>query len=415
MRAVSVVAAIVAVVLGLSGGATAAPAAGWEAVWATAPMRAAEGFAPNWSEAGFADQTVRQTVRVSSGGPALRVRLSNAYGTQPLEVTERRWPGRLPHAAVRTDTLQHLTVGLSRTFTLAPGAEIATDPVVLAVSPLESLTVTLYFARATGPATHHAQALTTTYRANGDHRADGTADAFTDTSESYYYLSGVEAAALPRNSGVALFGDSITDGYGATPDARNTYPDELAERLTARGTPRPLLNLGIGGNRVTVDSPSLGDSALSRFHRDVLAQPGVGTVVILEGINDIGLSGGGDPVGAPFTVVSAERLIDGHRELIRQARAAGIRVIGNTLLPFAGSDYHTADREAVRQAVNAWIRTSGEYDAVVDLDAALADPADPARLDPASTSAITCTPTTLDTRQWPTPSARACPRRLCFS
>ncbi|WP_280365613.1 SGNH/GDSL hydrolase family protein [Nocardia wallacei] len=382
MRAVSVVAAIIAVVLGLSGGATAAPAAGWEAVWATAPMRASESFAPNWSEQGFANQTVRQEIRVSSGGPALRIRLSNAYGTQPLEVTGATLARTAGAASVRPETLQHLTVGLNRTFTVTPGAEIATDPLVFAVSPLESLTVTLYFARPTGPATYHAQALNTTYRANGDHRADGPADAFAETSQSYYYLSGVETAALPRTSGVVLFGDSITDGYGATPDARNTYPDELAEQLTAHGTPRPLLNLGIGGNRVTVDSPRLGDSALSRFHRDVLAQPGVGTVVILEGINDIGLSGGGDPVGAPFPVVSAEQLIDGHRELIRQARAAGIRVIGTTLLPFAGSDYYTADREAVRQAVNAWIRTSGEYDAVVDLDAALADPADPARLDP---------------------------------
>ncbi|WP_324194226.1 SGNH/GDSL hydrolase family protein [Nocardia blacklockiae] len=380
MRAVTVVAVIIAAVLGLSGGAAAAPAPGWEAVWATAPMRAAEGFVPNWSEAGFANQTVRQVIRVSSGGPAVRVRLTNAYGTQPLEVAGATVARTAAGAAVRPETVRPLTVGLARTFTVAPGAEIATDPVPFVAAPLESLSVTLYFARPTGPATYHAQALTTTYRANGDHLGDGAADAFGETSSSYYFLSGLDTAALPRRAGVALFGDSITDGYGATPDARNTYPDELAERLAAQGNPRPLLNLGIGGNRVTVDSPRLGDSAISRFRRDALEQSGVGTVVILEGINDIGLSGGGDPVGAPFTVVSAEQLIEGHRELIRQARAAGVRVVGNTLLPFAGSDYYTGEHEAVRQAVNAWIRTSGEYDVVVDLDAALADPADPSRL-----------------------------------
>ncbi|MBF6174432.1 SGNH/GDSL hydrolase family protein [Nocardia blacklockiae] len=343
-------------------------------------MRAAEGFVPNWSEAGFANQTVRQVIRVSSGGPAVRVRLTNAYGTQPLEVAGATVARTAAGAAVRPETVRPLTVGLARTFTVAPGAEIATDPVPFVAAPLESLSVTLYFARPTGPATYHAQALTTTYRANGDHLGDGAADAFGETSSSYYFLSGLDTAALPRRAGVALFGDSITDGYGATPDARNTYPDELAERLAAQGNPRPLLNLGIGGNRVTVDSPRLGDSAISRFRRDALEQSGVGTVVILEGINDIGLSGGGDPVGAPFTVVSAEQLIEGHRELIRQARAAGVRVVGNTLLPFAGSDYYTGEHEAVRQAVNAWIRTSGEYDVVVDLDAALADPADPSRL-----------------------------------
>lgn len=377
-----VAAAVMATLLGSSGVAVAAPAQGWEAVWATATMRAGKNYTPNWSEEGFADHTVRQVIRVTSGGPALRLRLSNAYGTQPLQVTGLTIARTASGAAIQPETMQHLAVGLNRSFVIAPGSEIVTDPAIFPVAPLDSLTITMYFAQPTGPSTYHAQAMGTSYRGYGDHRADATADAFTETSVSYYYLSAIEAVALPRRSGVALFGDSITDGYGATPDARNTYPDELAEQLTAQGTPRPLLNLGIGGNRVTVDSPTLGDSALSRFRRDALEQPGVGTVVILEGINDIGLGGGQDRNGAPQAQVSAEQLIAGHRSLIQQARAAGVRVIGATLPPFQGSRYYTEEREARRQAVNAWIRTSGEYDALVDLDTALADPADPRRLDP---------------------------------
>ncbi|UGT38709.1 SGNH/GDSL hydrolase family protein [Nocardia yamanashiensis] len=385
MRVVTAVAAILVAFLGFAAPAQAAPNAlpGWEAVWATAMHTPNVSFAPNWSQAGFADQSVRQVIRVSDGGSALRVRLSNAYGTQPLEVSGATIARTAAGAGVVPDSVRPLTSGLSGSFRIAPGAELATDPVLLPVSPLESLTITLYFAAPTGPATYHAQALGSSYLAAGDHRADIAGDAFGETSTSFYYLSAVETADLvPHRAGVALFGDSITDGYGATNDGRNTYPDEVAERLAAQGQSRAVLNLGIGGNRVTVDSAWMGESALHRFQRDVVGQPGIGTVVVLEGINDIGLSGGGIPLGAPFPVVSAQQLIDGHRALIAQAHAAGLRVIGATLLPFGGSDYYTADREAVRAQVNAWIRTSGEYDAVVDLDTTLADPADRARLLP---------------------------------
>lgn len=386
MRVVTAIAAILAALLGFTGAATAAPntGPGWQAVWATALHKPNISFAPNWSQEGFANQTVRQVIRVSDGGPALRVRLSNAYGTQPLDVTGATIARTSGGADIRPETLQHLSIGLNRSFRIAPGAEVATDPVAFPVSPLEELTVTLYFARPTGPATYHSLALGTSYRASGDHRADATADAFTESTASWYYLSAVETGDLvPHRSGVVLFGDSITDGFGATDNARNTYPDEVAEHLAAQGQSRPVLNLGIGGNRVTVESEWMGDSALSRFRRDVIGQPGVGTVVILEGINDIGLSGGGMELGAPFTVVSAEDLIAGHRQLIAAAHAAGLRIVGATLLPFGGSDYFTADKESVRETVNEWIRTSGEYDAVVDLDAALADPSDADRMAPA--------------------------------
>ncbi|WP_309230430.1 SGNH/GDSL hydrolase family protein [Nocardia sp. SYP-A9097] len=385
MRIVTALAALLAALLVFAGAAAAAPVSGpgWQSVWATATQLPNMSFAPNWAQEGFANQSVRQVIRVSSGGSVLRLRLSNSYGTQPLEVTGATLARTDKGVSVRPDSLRPLTIGANQTFRIAAGTEAVTDPIVLPVAPLDSLTVTLYFAQPTGPATYHAQALGTSFRGTGDHRADIAGDGFTETSESSYYLAAVETLdVLPHRSGVALFGDSITDGAASTVDAHHTYPDELAEQLASQGQSRPILNLGIGGNRVTVDSAWLGDSALSRFHRDVLGQPGVGTVAILEGINDIGLSGGGIPMGAPFPVVSADQLIAGQRTLIAEARAAGLRVIGATILPFAGSQYYDADKEAVRTAVNSWIRGSGEFDAVVDLEAALADPADPKRLAP---------------------------------
>lgn len=356
---------------------------GWTTVWATSPHRPSKAFVANWAEGGFANQTVRQVVRVSDGGLATRVRLTNRYGTTPLAVAGATIARSAADGAIRPDTMQNLTVGLAPSFRIAPGTDLATDPVVLPLAPLESVTITLYLAEPTGPATQHAQSFATTYRADGDHRADATAAAFTETSQSWYYLAGVEVAnVVPARSAVVTFGDSITDGVGSTGDADNRYPDELAERFAAAGAPRAVLNQGIGGNRVTVDSGWLGDSARTRFRRDVLEQPGVGTVIILEGTNDIGLSTGDD---APDTVVdvSPEELIASYRDLIRQARAAGLRVLGATILPFGDSPYFTDDAEAKRVAVNEWIRTSGEYDAIIDLDTALADPANPQRLAPA--------------------------------
>jgi lysophospholipase L1-like esterase len=334
------------------------------------------------------NQSVRQVVRLSAGGDSVRVRLSNAHGTAPLEITGATIATSTSGAAIRKETLRHLTVDGAPTFTVPAGAEHASDPVPFRSAGLESVTVTVYLAKPTGPATYHAQALATSYRSDGDHRADAGAEAFTETSQSWYYLSGVDVRGGPETRpGVLLLGDSLTDGTGSSPDANNRFPDALAERLAAAGRPRAVLNQGIGGNRVVVDSAWHGDRAISRFGRDVLGQPGVGTVVILAGINDIGISEMVDvspfPVLAPYTDVSAGEVIAGHRDMIRQARAAGLRVVGATLLPMTGSAFSTPRSEAKRAEINAWIRTSGAYDAVIELDRALACAAGGDGLDPA--------------------------------
>ncbi|MGA6167162.1 SGNH/GDSL hydrolase family protein [Amycolatopsis magusensis] len=361
--------------LGTAPAAVAAPEAGlWSGTWATAVQQPTFGVVPNWSEAGFAEQSVRQVVRVASGGVAARVRLSNEFGEQPLRLTGATVARSAEGAAVKPGSVRPLTFRHARSAEIPAGGELRSDPLPLLVAPLEELTVTLYFREPTGPVTSHVNAIATSYRASGDHRSDTSAAAFTETSVSWYLLSGVEVLA-PGKGAVVTFGDSITEGALSTVDGDNRYPDELAERL---GGKRPVLNSGIGGNRVLTDSACLGEKATARFERDVLDQPGVRSVIIMEGINDIGMSSfpPDDCLGATPWVTAAD-LIAGHRNLITQARAEGIRVIGGTLTPFKGAFYFSAEREAVRDEVNHWIRTSGEYDAVVDFDRALADPADP--------------------------------------
>ena len=348
----------------------------WTATWTTSPQRPGLSFAPNWSEAGFADQTVRQTVRLSVGGDALRVRLSNRYGAAPLHVAGLTVATSLGAATIKPDTVRELTVHGRPAMTVPAGADLTTDGVAFPTDPLDQVTVTLYLAEPSGPATYHAQALATVYLAAGDHRANADGTAFTETSQSSYHLTGIDVTGAP-NDGVAVLGDSLTDGTGSTPDTDHRFPDLLARRLVASGRPRAVLNQGIGGNRVTVDSAWLGERTTARFQHDVLTQPGVSTVIILAGINDITISEVAAqspmPVLAPYTEISPEQVIAGHREMIRQARAAGLRTVGATLLPMRGSAFSTARSETKRAVVNAWIRESGEYDAVLDLAQAMGD------------------------------------------
>ncbi|MFE3453090.1 SGNH/GDSL hydrolase family protein [Nonomuraea sp. NPDC059194] len=385
MRFVRILVALVlTTTLGAQQPASAEPGLGWKAAWSAAPQRPGANFTPNWSEQGFAGQTLRQVVRTTVPGAAVRIRLTNVYGTAPLTVSAATVARSSGGAAVKTRSLRRLTSGRAASFTIPAGAELVSDPVALPVSALERLTVTLHFAKPTGPATYHAQAMAASFRAEGNHVADQGSAAFTESSVSWYYLSGIDVLGASRGrDGVALFGDSLTDGYGSTPGADNRYPDELAERLVAARRPRAVLNQGIGGNRLTVDSAWLGDKATARFDRDVLGSPGVGTVIVVLGVNDIGMSVARQPMAAPHTEVSAAEMIAAHRELIRRARAKGLRVIGGTIPPMKGSRYYTPLSEAKRDEVNAWIRRNGEYDAVADFDRALASPADEDQLDPA--------------------------------
>lgn len=343
--------------------------------WTASPQLPSEGFTPNWSREGFWRQSLRQVVRVGAGGGRIRIRLSHAYGTSPLRIAGATVARAGEGAGVEPGSLRRLTFGG------APGVEIpargqaVSDPAELALEPLDAVTVTLHLDAVTGPATFHAQAFATSYRGAGDRLGDLGGEGFGETSESWYFLSAVEVDA-GRDDGVALFGDSLTDGFGSTPGADRRWSDALVAR-----TGRPVLNAGIGGNLLLNDSAWYGEKGVARFGRDVLAHAGVERAVVLLGLNDIGFSETAEqPTYRPAPVLEAGELIAGYRALIRQAHARGLRVTGATLLPFAGSD-HWGERAAkVSHEVNEWTRGSGEWDAVVDLNRIMADPRDPDRL-----------------------------------
>ena len=357
----------------------------WTAAWAASPQRPSTGFKPNWSEDGFSGQTLRQVIRVTEGGDRARIRLSNAYGASPLRIEGATVARTAKGASVEKGSVRRLTFGGERSVTVPAHGQLSSDAAGLRLDPFESVTVTLHLAGTTGPATFHSQSFATSYRADGEHTADTGAKAFGDSTESWYYLSGVDVSGSEpaKRDGIALFGDSITDGFASTTDRDRRWSDALAERLDDAGDQRPVLNAGIGGNLVLNDSAWYGEKSANRFARDALNLPGVGTVVVLEGVNDIGFSESDTPTYKPAPVVSARELINGHRKLIRLARAEGVKVVGATLLPLGGSDHYGEHAAAVSDEFNEWVRTSGEYDAYVDFDKALADPGNPERLAPA--------------------------------
>lgn len=357
----------------------------WRAAWAASPQSPTAPFTANWSQQGFENHTVRQVVRVTTGGTRARIELTNRYGSTPLRITGATVARTAEGGAVRPGSVRPLRFDGRASVTIPAGGTLLSDAAILPVEAFGSLTVTLYLAEKTGPATFHHFSSATSYRADGDHRGDLTGTAFRETSASWYFLSGVEVTGgrdTGRRNGVVTFGDSITDGVGSKLDANGRYPDELAERLAESGRPRAVVNHGIAGNQVVNDTTWAGERALKRFRQDVLTEPGVRTVIVLEGINDIGGSTATFPA-PPTPDVSAAQLIAGHRTLIREAHAKGLKVVGATLTPIKGSFYDTPANEAKREAVNDWIRTSGAYDAVVDFDRAVADPTDPDRILPA--------------------------------
>ena len=327
----------------------------------------------------ISNQTVRQIVRVSVGGDRVRVVLSNAFGTAPIEIGAAHVALRDHDALVKTSSVKPLTFGGSTTGRIVPGATIVSDAVSLTVPAVSDLVVDLFLPGelGTGPSpvtTHNGASQTNYLSAAGNHSGEA-AMTVERTAGAWFLLARVEVASDQGSGAVVTFGDSITDGARSTSDLNSRWPDHLARRLAARkGKPIGVLNAGISGNQVLGDGA--GVSALARFDRDVLMQTGVTHVIIMEGINDIGLARANP---AP----SADDLIAGHKQLIARAHARGLKVYGATLTPFEGAAYWTAEGETKRQALNQWIRTSGAYDAVIDFDQVTRDPAAPTKFLPA--------------------------------
>jgi lysophospholipase L1-like esterase len=346
----------------------------WVGTWGATPQLTTGdlfGTAP-----GFNNQTIRQIVRISAGGSTFRVRLSNEYGTQAVQIGDAHVALSAGGAAIQSGTDRVLTFSGSPSFTIPPGAAVLSDPVDLAAPNLASLAVSLYLPQATGPATWHFDGRQTAYIVTGDAAGAANMSAGVTTTFSRFFLTGIQAASVDPKSAVVTFGDSITDGTNSTIDANHRWPDFLAARLAAsRDDDTGVVDEGIAGNRLLHDV--IGPNALARLDRDVLATPGVRFMTVLLGINDIGFGG-----IFPTQAVTAADIIAAHRQLIARAHSRGLRIYGCTLTPFngVGAPYYSAAGDVARQAVNAWIRTSGEYDAVIDFDAAVRDPADPSRI-----------------------------------
>jgi lysophospholipase L1-like esterase len=344
------------------------------------------------SATGFDNQTVRNIVFTSAGGSAARVVLTNVFGTSPLQVGHVTLAIAGSGATVKAGTVSRVTFGGSPSVEIPPGAQALSDPVSMRVPALTNLAVSVYLPGQTGAATIHSDAQQDNWVSGaGDHAGDAAAAAFTTDSQSWYYVSGVIVRAPGAAGTVVAFGDSITDGFQSTVNANARWPNDLARRLAARALrPGPALTVadeGISGDRVLNDSLCCGVNAVARFERDALDQPGVRDIIVLIGINDFGFSAlPPNPVYNPVTDVSAAQVIAGYQQLIAQAHARGLKIIGATLLPFKGAAYYTAAGEAKREAVNAWIRSSRAWDAVIDFDKVMRDPADPLALNPAYNS-----------------------------
>lgn len=363
---------------GTSGNAYVPSVPDWVGTWSATPTAAGAGS----SGAGFTDQSVRMIVHTSVGGDAVRIRLSDAFGDRPLSVGHATVA--LPNTAtpeltdVDPASVHDLTFnGGSTTVTVPKGAQVLSDPLTMTVGALQDLVVTIYLPAATGPATWHWTARAQSFVGTGDLAGSADGTGFGTVRTSWYFLAGVDVRnyKLPRS--IVVLGDSVTDGNGSTINANHRWTDDLAKRLVQR--PYALrdfavLNQGAAGNAVNHDGieigfNELGVNGLARLQRDVFSQTGVRTAVVELGINDIQAYND-----------SADNIIAGLKQIVAQCHEQDIEVVLATITPFEGYRSWTADKEATRQAVNAWIRGASGLDGVIDFDAVVRDPAQPTKL-----------------------------------
>ena len=350
----------------------------WVTTWTTSN-------AASYKPATFSNRTIREVVHTTIGGGAVRLRLSNTFGTRAIQLGAIFVGLQKDGATLVPESNREVTFGGSRSIAIPEGAEALSDPVSFAVGSEQNLAISLFLGGDTGPATVHGSAFQTNYISDtGNFAAAEETKKFSKTTGSYYFLGAVEVTAPPSVKGaVVALGDSITDGASARPDKNERWTDVLAHRLLASHTEIAVLNAGIGGNRVLTSSPCWGQNALARLGRDVLAQAGIEAVIVFEGTNDIGQPDTrtlDNSLCLSRTPVTANEIIVGYQQIIARTHARGLKIFGATILPYQGFGAWTAAGEAKRAAVNQWIRTSGEFDGVIDFDAALRDPAAPTRM-----------------------------------
>lgn len=360
----------------------------WVSAWSTA-VHAPVVFPGMPPPVAFENQTIRMVVRPTIAGDKLRIRLSNELGSTPLAIGSAHIALLKEDGSTLPNSDHQLTFSGKPSASIPPGAPLLSDPIDLAVSAFAEVAISIYLPKKSIPSTFHLLGQHATYVSGpGDFTAAADIqDA--KVTRSWYWLSGLEVWKTDRSATIVAFGDSITDGAGAKQDEYGDWPNQLAKRLAENKSMPSLavVNEGIGGNRILYDGAGI--NSVARLDRDVLSQPGVVDLIVLEGINDIGWphmkpfpAREGSPMqGNPFAaqVVSADDLILGLKQIIERAHEQGIRVFGATMTPYKGADYFSEDGEVVRQAVNEWIRNSKAFDGVFDFDAAVRDPNQPAQ------------------------------------
>jgi lysophospholipase L1-like esterase len=357
----------------------------WVATWSTVVHQPE--IVPGLTNPGFNNQTLRQILHITMGGQQVRVRLST-FGASALTIGGAHIAISAGGAAIVPGSDRPLTFGGNPSVVIPPGAPIVSDPVDLTVRNFTNLAVSLFVPEATGPASWHFDARQTSYISPaGDYTATPVMplDPLGSTTQSWFWLAGIDVLAPEDSGAVAALGDSITDGAQASIDANHRWTDRLVRRILAQHDDHGIgvLNEGLDGNRLLHDE--LGSNGLARFERDVLSQPGLAYVIVQLGNADIGT---GWPGGLnPNQEVTVDQILQGYQQLVARAHTRGVRIYGATLTPFQGSfvpgtpfPLYSPENEVKRQQVNQWIRTSRAFDGVIDFDAVLRDPHAPARL-----------------------------------
>jgi len=350
----------------------------WVGTWSTAEQLVELRNMP--PAPGLSHTTLRQVVRVSLGGDSLRVRFSNEFSSMPVTLNAVHIAISAGGSAIDPESDQALSFDGKSEVTVRAGTAVMSDPFRFVLKPRSDVTITIYFGDTSPDVTGHPGSRTTSYLLPGNEVSTKDLPGAVQT-EHWYVINGIDVVAPDSAAAVVVLGNSITDGRGSGTNKQDRWPDELARRLQGNPDTRnvAVLNEGIGGNCVL--RQCLGPSALNRFERDVMNQSGVRWLVILEGINDIG-----QLRGAKAAEEVVHDLIAAYEQMIDSAHAKGVRVYGATLTPFGGSFYDSPDRQTAWKKLNDWIRTSGRFDAVIDLDAAVHDPANPLHLLPAADS-----------------------------
>ena len=381
----SVAALLLTLVAAFNTPALAAESNHWVVTWGASPAaQESDVTKRRKAKLEFHDQTVREIVHTSIGSDVVRVRLSNAFGQEGVEIGSAHIALSATGSSIQSGTDHVLTFSGQASISIPPNAPVLSDPVKMSVPASSNLSISLYLPHSALGAGIHYSAQQTSYIAAGN-QTGGADLSSPETFTSWVFLTGVDVTAPEAACTLVAFGDSITDGARSENDANHRWPNFLADRFLKKSTPIGVLDAGIGGNRILHDASAnigFGINALARFDRDVLAQPGVKYVVVLEGINDLGHPGSSAP---DSETVTAEDLIAALNQLIARAHEKGIKIYGATLTPFEGTvfpGYFSTQKEEKRKAVNQWIRSGKAFDGVIDFEKSVRDPKNPDRVLP---------------------------------